>query len=283
MDNAVQDQILDNYEIYVFSSCPMVVLLLYFYLSIKTQLTILLEKYRLPSNFEIINATLHDRIYFSCFWGDARKMIQSINRFSPAFCSLSQYVSLIMSLQCLTDPLHKITPNTSCTSLSIMKAKKTFNFYETPGNLTGTYKRDETFSCIHKRYAASLNFFDSNAFPNIDSEGTGGDNRENSPSSPSPPLLLLLLLPSWKWECKVMVATVVAWRVTRDRVKYKLIGVVTYVSFVLIPVWKSVKSINSTLVYPVINIGLILRRVDMGKKCRDSILNIRMITVAIDR
>jgi len=54
-----------------------------------------------------------------------------------------------------------------------------------------------------------------------DSEGTGGDNREISPPPPPTPppppstlllllsLLLLLLLPSWKRECKVMVATVV--------------------------------------------------------------------------
>jgi len=28
-----------------------------------------LEKARAPQNFEIINATLHDRIYFPCFWG----------------------------------------------------------------------------------------------------------------------------------------------------------------------------------------------------------------------
>lgn len=42
-----------------------------------------------------------------------------------------------------------------------------FFFYETLGNLTDTYKRAETFSCIHKRYSASLNFFDSNAFPKV--------------------------------------------------------------------------------------------------------------------
>lgn len=52
------------------------------------------------------------------FRGDARKMIQSINRFSPDFCSLSQYVSLIMSLQCLTDPVIFLFPeNKSCTKL----------------------------------------------------------------------------------------------------------------------------------------------------------------------
>jgi len=119
-------------------------------------------------------------------------MIQSINRFSPAFCSLSQYVSLIMSLQCLTDPVifyfqkikvvrnytehvvvHKFLNTTKtkkhlvCVSRSKCSTYYAIDFYDTLGNLTGTYKRDETFSCIHKRYAASLNFFDSNAFSNV--------------------------------------------------------------------------------------------------------------------
>jgi len=101
--------------------------------------------------------------------GDARKMIQSINRFSPALCGLSQYVSLIMSLQCYTDPVifyfQKIKMVRSYTEHGVYKFKYregqkkhlvciswseysmyyVIDFYKTLGNLTGTYKGPKHF------------------------------------------------------------------------------------------------------------------------------------------